>query len=41
MVEAPLVKASAKGWNAEAMHHIDAYQIGKDRWIAAVDALGK
>jgi hypothetical protein len=41
MVEAPLVKASAKGWNAEAMHHIDAHQIGKDHWIAAVDALGR
>ncbi len=41
MIETPLVKASSKGWNAEAMHHIDAHQIGKDKWIAAVDALGK
>jgi hypothetical protein len=41
MVETPLVKASSKGWNAEAMHHIDAHEIAKDRWIAVVDALGK
>jgi hypothetical protein len=39
--EEPLVKASGSGWNAEAMHHIDAHQIAKGRWIAAVDALGK
>lgn len=41
MVEAPLVKASSKGWNAAAMHHVDAWQTGKQHWIAAVDALGK
>jgi len=41
MVETPLVKASSKGWNAEAMHHVDAHQIGPNQWIAAVDALGK
>jgi hypothetical protein len=41
MIEAPVVKASSKGWNAEAMHHVDAHQIGENRWIAAVDALGK
>jgi hypothetical protein len=41
MVETPLVKATTQGWNAEAMHHIDAHQIAKDRWIAAVDALGR
>ena len=40
MVETPLIKASGQGWNADAMHHVDAHQIGKDRWIAAVDALG-
>jgi hypothetical protein len=40
MIEAPLVKCSSQGWNAEAMHHVDAHQIGKDKWIAAVDALG-
>ena len=41
LVETPLVKASSKGWNAEAMHHVDAHEIGKGRWIAAVDALGR
>lgn len=41
MVETPLVKATSQGWNGQAMHHIDAHQIGKDRWIAAVDALGQ
>jgi hypothetical protein len=40
MVETPVVKASGHGWNAEAMHHIDAHQIGRNQWIAAVDALG-
>lgn len=40
MIEIPLVKASSKGWNAEAMHHVDLHQIGKNKWIAAVDALG-
>jgi hypothetical protein len=41
MIDAPVVKASSKGWNAEAMHHVDAHQIGGNQWIAAVDALGK
>jgi hypothetical protein len=40
MIDAPLVKASSEGWNAEAMHTVDAHQIGKNQWIAAVDALG-
>ena len=41
MIEAPLAKASGRGWNAEAMHHIDVHQIGENKWIAAVDALGE
>jgi hypothetical protein len=41
MIETPIVKSTAKGWNAEAMHHVDAHQIGAGKWIAAVDALGK
>jgi hypothetical protein len=41
MIETPIVKASSNGWNAEAMHHVDVHQIGKNKWIAAVDALGK
>lgn len=39
-IEPPLVKASSRGWNAQAMHHVDAQQIGDKKWIAAVDALG-
>ena len=41
MIETPLVKSSSKGWNAEAMHLVDAHQIVKNKWIAVVDALGK
>lgn len=41
MIDAPLVKASSKGWNSEAMHHVDAHQIARNKWIGAVDALGK
>jgi hypothetical protein len=41
MIDTPLVRSSSKGWNAEAMHHVDVHQIGNDKWIAAVDALGK
>lgn len=40
MIDTPVVKASGKGWNAEAMHTVDAHQIGQNQWIAAVDALG-
>lgn len=40
MIDAPVVKATGKGWNAEAMHTVDAHQIGRNLWIAAVDALG-
>jgi len=36
----PLVKATLKGWNAKAMHHVDFHQMGKKRWIVSVDALG-
>ncbi|MCW5983355.1 MAG: hypothetical protein KIT09_35010 [Bryobacteraceae bacterium] len=41
MIEIPLAQATANGWNAEAMHHVDARQIGPNRWLALVDALGK
>jgi hypothetical protein len=39
-IEPALVAASKKGWNAESMHHVDLHQIGKNKWIAAVDAQG-
>jgi hypothetical protein len=37
----PIIGASGSGWNAQAMHQIDAHQIETDRWIAAVDGFGK
>jgi hypothetical protein len=40
LIETPLVRASSQGWNASAMHHIDAHEIARGKWIAAVDALG-
>jgi hypothetical protein len=40
MIHTPLVKSSSKGWNAKAMHHVDAHQTGKNQWLAVVDALG-
>lgn len=40
MIEAPLVKVSSRDCNADAMHHINVQRIGKDKWLAAVDALG-
>ena len=41
MIDTPLVKATGKGWNGEAMHHVDAHQTGPNQWIAIVDALGQ
>ena len=41
MIETPVVKASGQGWNAEAMHHVDAHRLPDGKWIAAVDALGR
>ena len=40
-IDTPLVKASSKGWNSDAMHHVDAHQVGQNKWIAAIDALGE
>ena len=40
MVEPALVKSTGKGWNSDAMHHVDLHQLSENRWIAAVDALG-
>ena len=41
MIDTVLVKASGQGWNADAMHHVDAHPIGRSQCIAAGDALGK
>lgn len=39
-VEQPLVQASSAGWNAAAMHHVDAHRLDDGSWIAVVDARG-
>jgi beta-xylosidase len=33
----PILKASGTGWNAKAMHHLDAHQQADGRWLACVD----
>lgn len=33
----PILKGSRKGWNAIAMHHMDAQQTADGSWIACVD----
>jgi len=40
MIEKPLIKATSSGWNAEAMHHVDALRTADGKWTAVVDALG-
>jgi hypothetical protein len=35
--ESSVVAGSGKGWNADGMHQVDAYQIGDQQWIAVVD----
>jgi len=35
--DSPIIKASGKGWNAHAMHQIDALCAGINECIAAVD----
>jgi hypothetical protein len=36
-----IIRASGKGWNEQAMHQLDPYQIGPRKWIASVDGFGK
>jgi hypothetical protein len=33
----PILKPSGSGWNADGMHTIDPWRVGKERWIACVD----
>ncbi|MBD2614930.1 MAG: glycoside hydrolase family 32 protein [Nostoc sp. GBBB01] len=33
----PIIQASGMGWNQIGMHHIDAHQIDKKKWVACVD----
>ena len=39
--EEPFLGPSASGWNAHGMHHIDAHEVSRDAWIAAVDGMSK
>ncbi len=32
------VSLAAETWSASRMHHVDAHQLGEERWIACVDA---
>jgi hypothetical protein len=40
LVETPIIQKTSRGWNAEAMHHVDLHRVAENHWIAAVDALG-
>jgi hypothetical protein len=33
----PILQGSGIGWNADGMHHLDAHEVGNDRWLACVD----
>jgi len=33
----PVLRPAGHGWNASGMHHVDAHQLGPNRWLAAVD----
>jgi hypothetical protein len=35
--ESPILRGTRNGWNAVAMHHVDAVRLGEGNWIAAVD----
>ncbi|WEK00802.1 MAG: hypothetical protein P0Y59_03640 [Candidatus Sphingomonas phytovorans] len=37
--ESPILGPSGTGWNGKGMHHVDAWQIAPDHWIAAVDGI--
>lgn len=37
----PILQANGSGWTSQGMHHIDVHQIGRNKWLAAVDGFGK
>jgi hypothetical protein len=39
MVDSPIVQATSTGWSAEGMHHVDAFRVTENSWIAAVDGV--
>ena len=41
MMDTPLLKATSTGWNADALHHLDCYEVSEGHWIAVTDGLQK
>ena len=37
--ESPILGPAGEGWNGKGMHHVDAWPIAPDRWIAVVDGI--
>ena len=37
IVEPPIIEATAEGWAAEGMHHVDAHRLEAGGWLAVVD----
>ena len=37
----PILQGRGTGWNAAGMHTIDAHQLDKDNWMAAVDGFSR
>ena len=40
LIDKALISATGTGWNAAAMHHVDAHGLADGKWIALVDARG-
>jgi hypothetical protein len=36
----PVLQASGRGWNQQAMHQLDPIQLSENEWIASVDGFG-
>ena len=37
--ESPILGPTGAGWNGKGMHHVDAWPVGPDQWIAIVDGI--
>lgn len=35
--QSPILVPARKGWNADAVHHLDAHQLADGSWLAAID----
>jgi hypothetical protein len=40
-MDTPLILATSRGWNAHAMHHLDAFKGQGKQWFGIVDAAGE